>query len=118
MGGTSWLSAVLRGCQSLARCQYLSEMGNARRVASVLALAALSAVIAAGFTWSCAGTSTGSGNAACARAKIAGRVVCLKPNVHCERSHERVYRSYGLTCVLRDDGFRLEQRNFIAPPNP
>jgi hypothetical protein len=92
-------------------------MERPRRLASVLALAALSAVIAAGFTWSCAGTSTGSGTAGCVRAKIAGRIVCLKPNVRCERSHERIYRSYGLTCVLRDDGFRLKERNFIAPPN-
>jgi hypothetical protein len=34
------------------------------------------------------------------------------------RSHERVYRSYGLTCVHGADGYRLQQRNFVAPPNP
>jgi hypothetical protein len=87
-------------------------------VGSVLALAAISAAIAAGFTWSCTGSSSRSSAVQCARARIAGRTVCLKPNVRCERSHERVYRSYGLTCVLGGNGYRLRERNFVAPPNP
>ena len=85
---------------------------------SILALAAISAAIAAGFTWSCAGSSPRPSTAQCARARIAGRTVCLKPNVRCERSHERVYRSYGLTCVLGGNGYRLQERSFVAPPNP
>jgi hypothetical protein len=80
--------------------------------------AALAALLASGFTWSCAGSSTSSSSAPCVRARIGQRTVCLKPNVRCERSHERIYRSYGLTCALRDDGYRLKQRSFVAPPNP
>jgi len=87
-------------------------------VGPVLALAAISAALAAGFTWSCTGSSTRSSTAQCARARIAGRSVCLKPNVRCERSHERAYRSYGLTCVLGPKGYRLQQRNYVGPPNP
>ena len=79
-------------------------------------LAALAALLASGFTWSCAESSTSS--ARCAHARIGQRTVCLKPNVRCERSHERIYRSYGLTCVLHADGYRLKQRSFVAPPNP
>jgi hypothetical protein len=85
---------------------------------SILALAAISASIAAGFTWSCSGSSSRSSAAQCARARIAGRTVCLKPNVRCVRSHERVYRSYGLACVLGANGYRLQQRNYVGPPNP
>jgi hypothetical protein len=50
----------------------------------------------------------------CIRAKVGGKVVCLRPGERCESRHERIYRSYGLTCrngVLRE-------RNFVAPPNP
>jgi hypothetical protein len=48
------------------------------------------------------------------RARVGGKVVCLKPGVKCSARYERVYRSYGLTCrkgVLRE-------RNFIGPANP
>jgi hypothetical protein len=93
-------------------------MGRPPGIGSILALAAISAAIATGFTWSCTGSSSGSSAMHCIRARIAGRIVCLKPNVRCVRAHERVYRSYGLTCVLRADGYRLQQRTFIAPPNP
>jgi hypothetical protein len=86
---------------------------SAHRVAL---LAVLAALLASGFTWSCAGSSTTG--SPCARARIGERTVCLKPNVRCERSHERIYRSYGLTCVLRADGYRLKERSFVAPPNP
>lgn len=83
---------------------------------TVLPLAVLSA-LAMGSTWSCSQTSFQSGTH-CVQARVGGKDVCLKPNVRCERSHERVYRSYGLTCVLQGNGFRLQQRNYIAPPNP
>jgi hypothetical protein len=86
------------------------------RARTFIPLIALSA-LAMGSTWSCSQTSVQSGSQ-CARARIGGKDVCLKPNVRCERSHERVYRSYGLTCVLEGNGYRLQQRTYIAPPNP
>ncbi|HEY6151544.1 MAG TPA: hypothetical protein VIW19_13565 [Gaiellaceae bacterium] len=51
---------------------------------------------------------------ACTRAKIGGTVVCLRPGERCQARHERIYRSYALTCrkgVLRE-------RNYIGPANP
>jgi hypothetical protein len=51
---------------------------------------------------------------ACMRAKVGGKVVCLAPGKRCSARHERVYRSYGLTCrkgVLRE-------RSYIGPANP
>ena len=51
---------------------------------------------------------------ACMQARIAGKLVCLRPGERCQSSHERIYRSYALTCrkgVLRD-------RNYIGPANP
>jgi hypothetical protein len=80
---------------------------------SALALAALSALLSAGFVWSCS-SSTGSRSAACTHARIGGKTVCLKAGVGCERRYERIYRSYGLTCR----GDRLRERTYIGPPNP
>jgi hypothetical protein len=80
--------------------------------------AVLAALLASGFTWSCASSSSTGPSVPCVRARIGERTVCLKPNVRCEHSHERIYRSYGLTCVVRADGYRLKQRTFVAPPNP
>ena len=51
---------------------------------------------------------------ACSRAKVGGQIVCLGPGRPCQARHERVYRSYGLTC--KDE--RLRQRNYIGPANP
>jgi hypothetical protein len=51
---------------------------------------------------------------ACARARIGGKIVCLRPRERCQSRYERIYRSYGLTCrkgVLRE-------RNYIGPANP
>lgn len=101
-------------CVNPSICVDTSDM-SARRIAP---LAALAALLASGFTWSCTGSTTTHSSARCAQARIGKRAVCLKPNVRCERSHERVYRSYGLTCVLRADGYRLQQRSFVGPPNP
>ena len=48
------------------------------------------------------------------RAKVGGKVVCLRPGERCSSRYERIYRSYGLTCRK---GF-LRERNFIGPANP
>jgi len=51
---------------------------------------------------------------ACTQARIGGKLVCLRPGERCQSSHERIYRSYGLTCrkgILRE-------RNYIGPANP
>jgi hypothetical protein len=59
-------------------------------------------------------TRAHSSQTACTKARIGGKVVCLRPGERCQARHERIYRSYGLSCrkgVLRE-------RNFIAPPNP
>ena len=50
----------------------------------------------------------------CSRAKVGGKVVCLGPGQPCQARHEKIYRSYALSCkkgVLRD-------RNYIGPANP
>jgi hypothetical protein len=59
-------------------------------------------------------SSVHSSTAACARARVGGTVVCVRPGERCSARYERIYRSYGLTCrkgVLRE-------RNFIGPANP
>ena len=51
---------------------------------------------------------------ACTQARIGGKLVCLRPGERCRSSHERIYRSYALTCrkgILRE-------RNYIGPANP
>jgi len=51
---------------------------------------------------------------ACTEAKIGGKLVCLRPGERCTARHERIYRSYALTCkkgVLRN-------RNYIGPATP
>jgi hypothetical protein len=76
------------------------------------ALAATAALLAATFP-GCTSYSE-QHLTACSRAKIAGKVVCLRPGERCSSRHERIYRSYALTCrkgVLR-------QRNYIGPANP
>jgi hypothetical protein len=76
------------------------------------ALAATTALLAATFP-GCS-TSVQSSKTACVRARIGGKVVCVKPGERCSSRYERIYRSYGLTCrktVLRE-------RNFIGPANP
>ena len=86
--------------------------GKIRAVAAALAavlVSALAATIFPGCSSSVQRTQT-----ACARARIAGRVDCLRPQERCERRYERVYRSYGLTCK---DG-RLRERSYIGPANP
>jgi hypothetical protein len=76
--------------------------------AALVALAGLLAVFPG------CSTSGHSSAAACARARVGGKVVCLKPGVKCSARSERVYRSYGLTCK----GTRLRQRSYIGPANP
>jgi hypothetical protein len=59
-------------------------------------------------------TTVHSSQTACAKARIAGKNVCLRPRERCASRYERIYRSYGLTCkqgVLR-------QRTYIGKPNP
>jgi hypothetical protein len=51
---------------------------------------------------------------ACIQAKVGGKVVCLRPGERCQSRHERIYRSYGLTCRI---GI-LRERNFVGPANP
>ena len=76
------------------------------------ALAASTALLAAMFP-GCS-TSVQSSKTACARARIGGKVVCVKPGRLCKSRYERIYRSYALTCK----GGRLRERNYIGPANP
>jgi hypothetical protein len=89
-----------------------------RKIGPVLALATLSAFLAMGFIGSCSRGSSSTGGGGCARARVGGRVVCLRQGLRCEPRHERVYRSYGLTCRRAPDGYRLRERAFVGPPNP
>jgi len=94
----------------------MSEMAPPAGLRSSLALTAVSTLLAAGFP-GCT-TSIHSSKAACTRARIGGRTVCLKPQVRCKPRYERIYRSYGLTCKRGVDGSRLRARNYVGPPNP
>lgn len=59
-------------------------------------------------------TAVHSSATACAQARVGAKVVCLKPGVKCAARHERVYRSYALTCKAG----RLRERNYVGPANP
>jgi hypothetical protein len=48
------------------------------------------------------------------RAKVGGKVVCLRPRERCSSRYERIYRSYGLTCRKGT----LRERNYIGPATP
>lgn len=87
-------------------------MAPSEVLAPQAALIALAAGLLAAFP-GCS-SSAHSSAAACARARVGGKVVCLKPGVKCASRYERVYRSYGLTCK----GTRLGQRAYVGPPNP
>jgi hypothetical protein len=76
------------------------------------ALAATAALLAATFP-GCS-TSTHSSQTACARARIGGKIVCVKRGERCSSRYERIYRSYGLTCKKSV----LRERNYIGPANP
>lgn len=85
---------------------------------SVVALAAVSILIGGGFLGSCTRGSSSSGGGACERARVGGKLTCLRTGLACDPRHERVYRSYGLTCKRGADGYRLRERTFIGKPNP
>jgi hypothetical protein len=80
-------------------------------MARVSALAA-TALLAATFP-GCS-TTMHSSKVACAQARVGGEVVCLKPGQRCNPKHERIYRSYALTCKRG----ALRERNYIGPANP
>ena len=84
---------------------------------SVLVLAALGIMLGSGFLGSCSGTSTRSAGG-CSKARVGGRVVCLRTGQRCTPGYERVYRSYGLTCKPGAGGYRLRERIFLGPANP
>jgi hypothetical protein len=80
--------------------------------AAALAATVLSALAASSFP-GCS-TSVHQTVTACTRAKVGGKVVCLRPRERCHARYERIYRSYGLTCrrgILRG-------RNYMGPANP
>jgi hypothetical protein len=84
---------------------------------SLLVLGAVSILLGGGFLGSCSKTGSRSAGA-CAQARVGGKVTCLRPGERCKPGHERVYRSYGLTCKPGAGGHRLRERTFIAPANP
>ena len=84
---------------------------------SPLLLAGIAILLGSGFLGSCSGTSSRSAGA-CVQARVGGRLTCLETGQRCKPGHERVYRSYGLTCKPRAGGYRLRERTFIAPANP
>jgi hypothetical protein len=87
------------------------------RLRSLLLLAGAAVLLGCGFLGSCSRTSSRSVSG-CARARVGGRLVCLRAGVFCRPRFELVYRSYGLTCRPAAGGYRLRERNFIAPANP
>jgi hypothetical protein len=84
----------------------------------LLALSAVSVLLGSGFIGSCSRGSPSTGAGGCARARIGGKLTCLRPGVACGPRHERVYRSYGLTCKRGPEGYRLRERTFIGKANP
>jgi hypothetical protein len=71
---------------------------------------AATALLAATFP----GCSTTVKQSSCSRARIGGKIVCVKPGEPCSPRYERIYRSYALTCK---NGV-LRERNYIGPANP
>jgi hypothetical protein len=88
------------------------------RFGLVLALAAVSILIGCGFIGSCSRGSPSTGGGGCARARVGGKLTCLRTGQACKPGHDRVYRSYGLTCKRGPEGYRLRERTFIGKPNP
>ena len=93
-------------------------MASPAGLRSLLALAAVSVLLGSGFIGSCSRRSSSTGAGGCARARVGGKLTCLRPGVACGPRHERVYRSYGLTCKRGPEGYRLRERTFIGKPNP
>jgi hypothetical protein len=86
---------------------------------SLLALAAAAILLGCGFLGSCSGKASHSaGGGGCSPAQVGGKPTCLQTGQRCKPGHERVYRSYGLTCKPGDGGYRLRERTFIGPANP
>jgi hypothetical protein len=84
---------------------------------SLLVLAALAIMLGSGFFGSCSRSSSRSAGG-CSQARVGGKLTCLQTGQRCRPGHERVYRSYGLTCKLDAGGYRLRERTFIGPANP
>ena len=84
---------------------------------SLLLLAAVAILLGSGFLGSCSGRSSRSAGR-CTQARVGGKATCLRAGQRCKPGHERVYRSYGLTCKPGAGGYRLRERNFIGPANP
>lgn len=93
-------------------------MASPAGLRSLLALAAVSVLLGSGFIGSCSRGSSSTGAGGCARARVGGKLTCLRPGLACGPRHERVYRSYGLTCKPGPEGYRLRERTFIGKPNP
>lgn len=99
-----------------ARFQAVSTpnlVGKSEEMApSAAALAATAALLSAAFP-GCS-TSYHVTQTACARARIGGKIVCVRAGERCSPRYERRYRAYGLTCrkgVLRE-------HNYIGPATP
>jgi hypothetical protein len=88
------------------------------RFRSLVVLAALAILFGCGFLGSCSRSSSRSAGGGCSRARVGGKLTCLRTGERCKPGHERVYRSYGLTCKPGAGGYRLRERIFIGPANP
>jgi hypothetical protein len=90
---------------------------HASRLRSPVVLATLAILLGCGFLGSCSRTTSRSAGG-CSQARVGGKVSCLRAGERCKLGHERVYRSYGLTCKPAAGGYRLRERIFIGPANP
>ena len=53
----------------------------------------------------------------CTRARIGGRIRCLRPGRVCQPRYESAYVQYGFVCARGRDGrYRLRARIFVGPP--
>jgi hypothetical protein len=102
-------------CKHKSRVGAVSSPGwvaRSEEMAPSAAALAATALIAATFP-SCSRT-VHSSQTACARARVGGKVVCVKAGERCSARYEQIYRSYALTCrkgILRE-------RDYIGPANP
>jgi hypothetical protein len=82
-------------------------------MAPVAAALAAAALFALGLFQGCSSSSRVTAGP-CIEARVGGKAACLGPGKRCSARHERIYRSYGLTCR---EGV-LRQRSYIGPANP
>ena len=86
------------------------HFGSMRFVSTAATLAALAAGGAATPAVATAPDGAVAHAAACTRARIGGRTVCLAVGQTCKRRYEAQYRRKGFTCARKAGTYRLKRQ--------